>query len=197
MFDWILDLDRAVFLFINNGLANRFNDVLLGGLTLAGYLQALLPIAALYLYVIDKENFKKNFLILLSAVLLGGLIVQIIKEMVGRPRPLKDMEPLLLAGKVKIHNLFYSYRENSFPSGHTQSAFGVATALYCITRKHFFYLALVAFLMGLSRIYVGVHFPLDVVGGGIIGAVVSLLVFKVSVKFWNVKGGTSNQSSTK
>lgn len=182
MLEKILKLDRDIFLIINNSLESGFNDFFLGGLTLVGYLYVLLPAALFYLYVIDKKNFRRNSITLIAAVLLGGLIVQILKQIVARPRPLKEMEPLLLAGKVKIHNLFYAYRESSFPSGHTQAAFGVTTALICINRKHALYLILIAFLMGLSRIYVGVHFPLDVVCGAILGVITSLVVFNLSAR---------------
>lgn len=182
MLEKILKLDRDLFLIINNNLESGFNDFFLGGMTLAGYLYILLPAALFYLYIIDKKNFRKNSLILIAAVLLGGLLVQILKQIVDRPRPLKEMEPLLLVGKVKIHNLFYAYREGSFPSGHTQAAFGTATALICIYRKHALYLILIAFLMGLSRIYVGVHFPLDIVCGAILGIITSLVVFNLAAK---------------
>lgn len=184
MLDSILELDKKLFLIINNGLENWFNDIVLGGMTLFGNLYFLLPIALIYLYIVDKKNFRKNFLILISAVLLGGLIVKIIKEIVERPRPLKEMEPLLLAGKVEIHNLFYAYRENSFPSGHTQAAFGTATALICLYRKHVAYLILIASLIGLSRIYVGVHFPVDVICGSILGVIASLLVYRITIKYF-------------
>lgn len=182
MLEKLLELDRELFLIINNNLECWFNDLFLGGLTLAAYFYVLLPIALFYLYVIDKENFRRNSLILIFAVLIGGLLVQILKQVVNRPRPLKEMEPLLSVGKVKIHNLFYAYREESFPSGHTQAAFGVATALACICRKHVYYLMLIAFLVGLSRIYVGVHFPADVIFGAVLGIITSLVVYKLATK---------------
>ena len=182
MLEKILKLDRDLFLIINNNLESWFNDFFLGGLTITGNLLILLPLALAYLYIVDKNNFKKNSIILILAVILGGLIVKIIKEFVGRPRPLKEMEPLLTAGKVHIHNILGAHRENSFPSGHTQAAFCTATAPICIYRKHALYLILIAFLMGLSRIYVGVHFPLDVVCGAILGIITSLAVFNLAAR---------------
>ncbi len=182
MLETILNLDKDLFLIINNCLVSLFSDLFLGGLTWCGNLLILFPIAAIYLFVIDKKNFIKNFLILFSAVLLGGILVQLLKGIVGRPRPLKDMEPLLLLGEVKIHNLFYPYREGSFPSGHTQAAFGTATALICVTQKHALFLIFIASLIGLSRIYVGVHFPLDVIIGAILGTLTSVLVFRFTLK---------------
>lgn len=192
MLDKIAGFDRNLFLIINNSLESRFNDFLFGGLTIAGDLLFLLPLALAYLYIVDKNNFKRNSVILILAVILGGLIVRIIKEFAGRPRPLKDMEPLIAAGKVHIHNILGAYRENSFPSGHTQAAFGTATALICILRKHIPYLIIIACLMGLSRIYVGVHFPLDVFFGAITGILISLTVYGVAMRILN-KDSKENQ----
>ena len=56
MLEKSLQLDKDLFLIINNSLESWFNDLFLGGLTLAGYLHVLLPIALFYLYLIDKKN---------------------------------------------------------------------------------------------------------------------------------------------
>ena len=184
MIDSIITLDKELFLILNNNLEHWFNDIFLGGFTIIGYTHFLLPIAASYLYIINKHNFRSNLFILIAAALFGGFLIQIIKHVVQRPRPLSEMAPLILAGKVHIHNLFYPYHSNSFPSGHTQSAFGIAVVLICINQRHVTYLLLIASLIGLSRIYVGVHFPLDVICGAIVGALSSLLVFNLCSKYF-------------
>lgn len=180
MIDLIIKYDRLLFLAINNGLANRANDILLGGFTLAGSAHFLIPVAFLYLFMIDRERFRISIIYFILALIVGVLLVRSIKIGVGRPRPLKDMEPLILAGKIDIHNLFYPLKENSFPSGHTQLAFTIATFLAMVSRRDAFYLFLMAFLIGLSRIYVGVHYPLDVLSGAIVGSLVSFVVVKLS-----------------
>jgi uncharacterized membrane protein YsdA (DUF1294 family) len=115
MLEKILKFDRDLFLILNNSLESGFNDLFLGGLTLAGYLHVILPVALFYLYVIDKKNFRRNSIILLVAVLLGGLVVQILKQIVARPRPLKEMEPLICPEKSGYTTFFMLTGKAHFP----------------------------------------------------------------------------------
>lgn len=76
----------------------------------------------------------------------------------------------------------------SFPSGHTASSFAAAYAYYrCSTQKRWGIAALVlAGLIGFSRLYVGVHYPTDVIGGALIGIFAAWLA-SVAVKFISEK----------
>lgn len=100
----------------------------------------------------------------LCAMLLGMLCTNVVlKHLVSRPRPYTVVEgliPLLTSGDP-----------NSFPSGHTCAAFASASA-WCRTlpRRWMKIVAVVmAALMGFSRLYVGVHFPTDVLAGMAVG----------------------------
>lgn len=104
----------------------------------------------------------------------GGLIVDLlvvnvtIKPLVSRPRPWLVMEG--------FENLLTSRDPNSFPSGHTCAAFAFAAAV-CVTapKKWMKAAALIAAaLMGCSRLYVGVHYPSDVLAGAVIGTLCGL-----------------------
>ena len=101
---------------------------------------------------------------------LGALSTNlIIKPLVARPRPWIVMEgwEALITGSDM----------NSFPSGHTTAAFAFAAALcVALPRKWAKAAALIAAaLMGCSRLYVGVHFPTDVLAGAVIGTACGLL----------------------
>lgn len=61
----------------------------------------------------------------------------------------------------------------SFPSGHTSAAFATATAIYAYYKKWGIVAYVFAFCMGISRLYLGVHFPSDVLMGGILGVVMA------------------------
>lgn len=101
----------------------------------------------------------------LCAMLLGLLVTNLtIKPLVSRPRPWVVME--------QFTTLVTSGDMNSFPSGHTCAAFAFAAALCCaLPQKWAKAAALIsAALMGLSRLYVGVHFPTDVIAGAVIGS---------------------------
>jgi len=113
---------------------------------------------------------------ILLAFLLSGLLSQILKATIISPRPrdffsvndqIYIVDGLTLGGKA------------SFPSGHTASAFALATSLALFARNKMLgilYLVL-AILVGYSRIYLSQHFPADVFGGAVIGVLVAFCVF--------------------
>ena len=69
---------------------------------------------------------------------------------------------------------------NSFPSGHTSTSFACATVLSFFVPRAAPAFYLLALAIGYSRIYVGVHWPLDVLGGAVIGLVTALLLLAVA-----------------
>lgn len=183
MLDIILNLDRKFFLMINNGWANHFNDILFAALTLLGSTYIILPITAIIIYTVDKKKIAEKFTLILLSILIGGLFIHILKELVDRPRPLNDMRDLIREGKVHINVIFQPLKEGSFPSGHSQTVFTVATILSYAYRKYIFALFFIASLSAISRIYVGAHYPLDVLTGGIIGVLVSISVLSIFNKY--------------
>ncbi len=78
----------------------------------------------------------------------------------------------------------YCPKDGSFPSGHTAIVFGVSTSLFVIfRRKKFLFLFAVALLVGVSRYVLGVHYPIDIVAGGIIGIVIPVAVSAIYERF--------------
>jgi len=117
----------------------------------------------------------RKFLLLASSYLLTGFVAQVIKYIADAPRPslyFKDeWGPVHTVKGVEI--LTY----NSFPSGHTTSAFSAAVVLaYLVTKKGWGIPALLmAILIGYSRMYLTEHFFEDVIGGSAIGVIVTVL----------------------
>lgn len=117
----------------------------------------------------------RKFLLLASSYLLTGFVAQVIKYFADAPRPslyFKDQwGPVHTVKGVEI--LTY----NSFPSGHTTSAFSAAVVLaYLATKKGWGIPALLmAILIGYSRMYLTEHFFEDVIGGSAIGVIVTVL----------------------
>jgi len=104
------------------------------------------------------------------AMILGLLFTNlIIKPLVARPRPWVVMEGW--------QALVISSDMNSFPSGHTTAAFAFAMAICAVLPKKWAKAAalIAAALMGFSRLYVGVHFPTDVLAGAVIGTACGLI----------------------
>lgn len=113
---------------------------------------------------------KKLALLILAAYLSSGLITQLLKNLIYAPRPRIYFE----ASQYLFHlDSFDNSRggASSFPSGHTTSAFALATVLAIYFQKKYinFILLIAAALVGYSRIYLAQHFPVDVVMGAFIG----------------------------
>lgn len=106
----------------------------------------------------------------LTAMLLGLLVTNLtVKPLVSRDRPWVVME--------NFSTLVTSGDMNSFPSGHTCAAFAFAVAVCAALPWKWAKAAalIAAALMGFSRLYVGVHFPTDVLAGAVIGALCGLV----------------------
>ncbi len=76
-----------------------------------------------------------------------------------------------------LHTLIGAQRDYSFPSGHTGSSFAAAVVLFCrLSKRLSSFLLLLAFLIGFSRLYVGVHYPSDIIVGAISGTLIALVL---------------------
>lgn len=100
----------------------------------------------------------------LGADVIGDLVSFALRDWIGRPRPWRRY-PL-------PHTLVHAPKDPSFPSGHTTIAFACATVLTSFEPRLGALLFLLAGAIGLSRVYVGVHYPLDVLGGAVLGTAV-------------------------
>jgi undecaprenyl-diphosphatase len=104
------------------------------------------------------------FVFVAAAVLVADGVAGILKAAVGEKRP-NEPDPLITIP-----------HSHSFPSGHTATSFAGATALSLVYPRGAPAFYLLAAAIGYSRLYVGVHFPLDVVGGVVIGVATALLL---------------------
>jgi undecaprenyl-diphosphatase len=126
-------------------------------------------------FALEKQGYlRQHFFWFLTVMLVAGLCVFALKKTICRPRPLADFAPLIDAGKVHIHILGEALKYHSFPSGDTQTTFTAATYLSLLLPRWSPLFIALALGVGLSRIYMGGHFPLDVIIGGLIGAVFAL-----------------------
>ena len=141
------------------------------------------------LLLIFYKRFGYIFL-LVGAV--QGLISAFMKRVLfkGTPRPKKyfeGTETLDLIAGVDIHDF------NSFPSGHTMTAFAIAAFLSLMISKKGWSIFLLfgAVFVGISRIYLNQHFLVDVIVGSFIGVIISLILYKVFEKYLNPQVGTN------
>ena len=108
----------------------------------------------------------------LVAIVAEVLIVTFMKEAILRPRPYDAIVDI---------GWLYSQDSWSFPSGHAAGAFALSTVIGLKVRKTLPLMAAIALVVAFSRIYIGVHYPLDVIAGSIIGILVGLLVINLDL----------------
>ena len=112
---------------------------------------------------------------MLFGVAIGALFTNcFLKIVVARPRPYADENGFF----YPLWQMMGQHVESgkSFPSGHTTAAFATMVPVFLVGNKKVSWTALIfAFLMGLSRIYLVVHFPSDVLGGLIVGTIAGIL----------------------
>ena len=125
----------------------------------AGWFWIILGIVLL----IPKKT-RKAGIAALAALAIGALITNVaLKNIIARIRPYEVVEGLKL--------LIEPQSDFSFPSGHTCASIGAALAMYpFLERKWGFPLVILAVLISLSRLYVGVHYPTDVLSEAVVRA---------------------------
>lgn len=130
--------------------------------------------AVLSLVMLCFPKTRRTGLLALAALALGGLLTNVtLKQLVGRIRPWHTVDGLLF--------LVEELDPHSFPSGHTCAAFAAAGVWFRGLPWRWMRVTglAMAVLMGLSRLYVGVHFPSDVLAGALVGLLAAWLAWKL------------------
>lgn len=180
----MLALDHWLFLWLNELLSGPVSTWFFGGVTWLGngLVLALLIVPAMAKW--DRVTLRRHLLPMVLAIAVTGAAVNLAKWVVGRERP-----PLwALAQGLEIHVPFGIPTDKSFPSGHSQTAFGTAVYLALLYPRAAPVLLALALLVGISRIALGVHFPGDVVVGACVGAAGSLVAH-----LWTVRRASSSR----
>lgn len=179
----LLELDGQLLLWLKESCAHPLLDTIMMGISALGdngFLWIVLGLWFLLLGVKKKIWRQRGLLVLLALGANAVLCNLLLKPMVGRIRPYD-----LLGYEILIPPV----GDPSFPSGHTSASFAAATALYAIDRRWGIAAYFFAVLMGFSRLYLGVHFPTDVLVGAVIGVLLAKLVIRF---FWQNKNKTSD-----
>lgn len=127
---------------------------------------------AIILFCVSKQYRKVALFMVVSLILAYFITDLIIKPMVCRIRPFEELGLEILVQKPTT---------SSFPSGHTASSFAAAAYIYFINRRYGTILLTFATIVGISRIYLLVHWPTDVIAGAIVGVVCAYAVYRMSV----------------
>lgn len=188
----IQQFDQWLFLIINNKWGNSFFDVILPPVRDKFFWIPLYAIIAVLLCV--KYRWKGVILILLLGLNFAAsdqISSAVIKPAVGRMRPCNDEN---FQDKVTLR-IELCGGGKSFTSSHATNTFAFATLLLLFFRKRYRWVAPLALfwasLVSFAQIYVGVHYPLDILGGALLGSIISLIIYKIAVRFifphWKVE----------
>lgn len=179
MFDWLIHLDQTIFLLLN-GLHAGFLDPLFfwGTKTLVW---TPLYIFLLYL-VIRKFGWKTLWVLLVVALMItvSDQLSNLFKDWVSRPRP--SHEPTL-SGVHHVNG--YKGGAFGFYSAHASSNMAIAIFMIVVLRRPFRYFSAMmlfyALFMSYTRIYLGVHYPGDILAGWIMGGTLGLIFGKLTL----------------
>jgi undecaprenyl-diphosphatase len=159
-------MDTSLFLFINQGLQNNILDAVMVFITNRSYLL----LVALLIPLFIKDHRKGLFVFLIAALgfFAADGLSGFVKHIIGRPRPCQVIpETRLVIGCLKSF---------SFPSAHATTSFAAAALIGHYFRKAAVPAFAIAVLVAFSRIYLGVHYPSDVLGGAVLGGAVAGLI---------------------
>jgi len=164
MVNFFKEVDFAILYFFNSIVKNPITDVAMSFLSKYGYL-LFIPFI-LYAFFREKKSFYFLLFIILT-ILFADFISNTLKNIIMRPRPFFEHNIINLEGVG---------RSFSMPSNHATNAFAVA---YFLRRyyKNFSLLVLLASLITISRIFLGVHYPSDILVGAILGIVTGKTMF--------------------
>lgn len=168
--------EANIVLWIQENLRVGFLNPIMQGITHLGDGGVFWIILSVLLLLFKKT--RKVGLCCALGLIFDLLVVNIaVKPLVARIRPYEIIKEITI--------LTHQPGDHSFPSGHSAGSFACAWAFFRAYKKKWGVPALVlAALVSLSRLYVGVHYPTDVLGGIVIGCVLGELGYRVGKKIW-------------
>lgn len=176
MLETLAGLEGPFLLWVQEAVRQPWLDPLMEGYTRLGNAGLLWIVCSLLLLCFPKT--RKAGALSLTAMVFGLLCTNVVlKHLVGRTRPWLDVAGLI--------PLVSEPDPNSFPSGHTCAAFAAGMVWMRTLPERWMQVGAVvlAAWMGLSRLYVGVHYPTDVVAGAVVGSLCAWMALKLG-EYW-------------
>ena len=131
------------------------------------------------IFLLLFKNTRQGGVTAIIALMIGVLVTNILlKNVVDRVRPY-DQSAEIFEWFMSVNG--HKHSDSSFPSGHTTAAFALITATFLCGDKRYSWLGYIfGILMGISRIYLCVHFPTDVIAGMIVGSLAGIIAYFIT-----------------
>ena len=176
----LIEIDKSIFLFLNSIGSEKWDPFWIFVSDRASMVVLFVPIILIYVVKLDKRKSWLTILMLLLCISLTDFIhLHLFKNLFMRLRPCWDPEIShfcrIVVGKGGMYG---------FVSGHAANTASIVAFFFMnyqnkILKKHIFYLLITwVMIVSYSRIYLGKHYPLDVIFGMILGCIVAFLLFK-------------------
>jgi len=171
--DIFLTIDQACFQLINNILSNPLFDFIMPLFDETKYFIPLMLLPWLYAVFYDKKNRWKLAILIPLVIILVDQSGLLLKKTILRPRPWAGLDPELVN-----HLVSKKGRNYSFPSNHAANMAGLAMVFSSIYYRYGKLFWTVAGIVMFSRVYIGVHYPSDILAGCILGILYGIFLIK-------------------
>jgi len=168
LIEYLNSIDAALFVFINSALANPVTDLIMPVVTNDWLLRILYGLAMLILLL--RGDKRQRWIVAVSALVLlasDQLTAGLLKPVIGRLRPCHSID--------NVHLLINCSHAFAMPSAHAANAFGQAALFGIVWPNTRCYLYFLATTIALSRVFVGVHYPGDILAGAAIGVFLGVI----------------------
>lgn len=162
-------LDFRLFQLVNQ-FAGRWHALDRMMVPLSKYGPVLLVLLLVYIWFTSENEGKQAVILASISVAAAMLIAMAIGHIYFRPRPFATHNVHLLVSKSP---------DASFPSDHATFSFAIASMVWFWNKRYGVVAVLLGALIAVSRVFVGTHYPFDVIGGAVVGSTTSLLAWSV------------------
>lgn len=180
MLEKLLHWDRDTFIFLNNLGIDEWNTFWTTITAISTWVPLFILLIALLIWVHGRKNGLRMTMSILAMVSFVLVLTKITKEGVARLRPNNDETINTLIRILKSPTDF------SFFSGHAATSFAITTLVFLFLKRKTPWITLLftwPILFSLSRIFVGVHYPIDIIVGSMVGMLSALLFYRFYNRF--------------